>query len=172
MPRAPSCINANGSLTITGGLVIGVGTTSPEGGIDCDNSNSFKIDGGTVIGVGGTTQSSPSSSSQQHSVVYNGLSVAKGTTLSILNASGTPIASYTLPRTLGSMSLLFSSSDLVAGSYTVSTGGTLSAATESWNGWSAGGTWSGGTQAGTFTSSSTVTTVGSSMGGGFPGGKR
>lgn len=72
-------LESKATLNITGGLVIGVGTTSPEGGIDCDNSNSFKIDGGT---------------------------------------------------------------------------------------------WSSGTQAGTFTSSSTVTTVGSSMGGGFPGGKR
>lgn len=163
-------IDSNGSLTITGGLVIGVGTTSPESGIDCDNSNNFKINGGTVIGVGGSTQSSPSSSSQQRSVVYNGLSVAKGITLSILNASGTPIASYELPRTLSSMSLLFSSSNLVAGSYTISKGGTLSDATDSWNGWSAGGTWSGGTQIGTFTSSSTVTTVGNGMEGGFPGG--
>lgn len=164
-------IDSNGSLTITGGLVIGVGSNSPESGIDVDSSNRFRIDGGTVIGVGGTTQSAPSSSSSQRSVVYNGLSASKGTAVCILNASGSPIMTFGLPRTLSSMSLLFSSADLKDGSYTVSTGGTLSGATDSWNGWSAGGTWSDGTQAGTFTSNSTVTTVGNSgMGGGFGGG--
>ena len=51
-------IDSNGSLVISGGLVIGVGTSAPEGGIDCDNSNSFRIDGGTVIGMG-VCQNSP-----------------------------------------------------------------------------------------------------------------
>lgn len=169
-------IDSNGSLVITGGLVIGVGTSAPESGIDCDNSNSFRVDGGTVIAVGGSVQSNPSSSSKQRSVVYGGLSAAKGTTLCILNASGVPVMSYELPRSLSSMTLLFSSSDLVAGSYTLSMGGVLSGATDRWNGWSAGGTWADGTQVGTFTSSSTVTTVGNGMGGfdggGFPGGGR
>lgn len=164
-------IDSNGSLTITGGLVIGVGTNSPESGIDVDSSNRFRIDGGTVIGVGGSTQSAPSSSGSQRSVVYNGLSVSKDTALCILNASGSPIMTFELPRTFNSMSLLFSSAELAAGSYTVSTGGTLSGATDSWNGWSAGGTWSGGTQTGSFTSNSMVTIVGSGgIGGGFDGG--
>ena len=38
-------IDSNGSLVISGGLVIGVGTSAPESGIDCDDSNSFKING-------------------------------------------------------------------------------------------------------------------------------
>ncbi len=167
-------IDTNGSLTITGGLVIGAGSNAPESGIDVDNSKDFKINGGTVIGVGGTVQSNPSSASQQRSVIYNGISASKGTSICILNSSGEPIMAYELPRTLNGGSMLFSSKDLTAGSYTVCVGGTLSGAANSWNGWSEGGSWSGGSQLGTFTSSGIVTTVGSNHnfgpGGGHGGG--
>lgn len=160
-------IDSNGDITISGGLVIGIGTNAPESGIDCDYSNGFLINGGTVIGIGGTVQTSPSTSSLQRSVVYNGLSAAKGATLCIMDASGSPIASYKVPRTLSNMAILFSSPALEGGSYQILTGGTLSGATDEWNGWSEGGAWDGGSQAGTFTVSGTVTTVGN---GGFPGG--
>ena len=165
-------IDSNGTLNLTGGLVIASGTEAPEEGFDCDNSNDFKITGGTLIGTGGAAVS-PSNASTQRSVIYNGIAATKGTKLCILNSSGTPIMTYELPRTMAGMSLFFSSPDLIAGGYTVSTGGTLSGATDTWNGWSAGGTWIGGTQVGTFTSSSVVTTVGNNTGGGGnPGGDR
>lgn len=171
-------IDSNGSLVISGGLVIGVGTSSPEGGIDCDNSNNFRINGGTVIGLGGTLQSNPSTSSTQRSVVYNGMSVTKGVKICVLNSSGTPILTFESPRTISSSSFFFSTPDISSGtSYTLSSGGSLSDYTDSWNGWYGGGTWSGGSQVGTFTSNSVVTTVGSSgiggggmQGGGGPGG--
>lgn len=167
-------IDSNGSLTISGGLVIGVGTGSPDGGIDCDNSNNFKVNGGTVISVGGTLQSNPSSSSQQRSVVYNGVSVSKGSKICVQNSSGTPVLTFEFPRTMSNSSFFFSAPGIVSGeSYTVSTGGTITSYTSSWNGWYEGGIWSDGTQLGTFTSSGTVTTVGSSAGGiGGIGGNR
>lgn len=166
-------IDSNGSLVISGGLVIGVGTSAPESGIDCDNSNSFKINGGTVISLGGTLQSTPSTSSTQRSVDYNGVSATKGSKICVLNSSGTPILTFESPRTMSGAAFFFSTPDITSGaSYTVSSGGTLSDYTDSWNGWYGGGTWSGGSQVGTFTSSSIVTTVGSSGfgGGGMPGG--
>ncbi len=165
-------IDSNGSLVISGGLVIGVGTFVPESGIDCDNSNSFRIDGGTVIGMGGTLQSTPSSSSKQRSVVYNGVSATKNEKICVLDSEGTPILTFTFPRTMNGASFFFSTPDIVSGaSYTVSSGGTLDDYTDSWNGWYGGGTWSGGSQVGTFTSNSVVTTIGSSgPGGGMPGG--
>lgn len=166
-------IDSNGSLVISGGLVIGVGTSAPESGIDCDNSNSFRIDGGTVIGMGGTLQSSPSSSSKQRSVVYNGVSATKGAKICVLDASGTPLLTFAFPRTMSGTAFFFSTPDIASGaSYTVSSGGTLGDHKDSWNGWYAGGTWSGGSQVGTFTSSSVVTTAGNGGfgGGGIPGG--
>lgn len=168
-------IDSNGSLVISGGLVIGVGTSAPESGIDCDNSNSFRIDGGTVIGMGGTLQSSPSTSSTQRSVVYNGVSATIGAKICVLNSSGTPILTFEFPRTMNGAAFFFSTPDIASGaSYTVSSGGSLGNYTDSWNGWYGGGTWSGGSQVGTFTSNSVVTTVGSSgsggPGGGGPGG--
>ena len=166
-------IDSNGSLVISGGLVIGVGTSSPESGIDCDNSNSFRINGGTVIGMGGSMQSNPSTSSAQRSVVYNGVSATKGAKICVLNGSGTPILTFEFPRTMNSTSFFFSTPDIISGSsYTLSSGGSLSGYTDSWNGWYGGGAWSGGSQLGTFTSNSVVTTVGSSGfgGGGMPGG--
>lgn len=171
-------IDSNGSLTISGGLTIGVGTSAPEGGIDCDNSNYFKINGGTVISLGGSLESSPSSSSKQRSVLYNGVSASKGTNVCVLNSSSSPILTFEFPRTMSNAAFFFSTSDITSGaSYTVSSGGTITSYTDSWNGWYEGGTWSGGTQVGTFTasSSSIVTTVGSSSsgmgGGGFSGGR-
>ena len=163
-------IDSNGSLVISGGLVIGVGTSAPESGIDCDNSNSFRVDGGTVIGMGGTLQSSPSSSSKQRSVVYNGVSATKNAKICVLDNEGTPVLTFAFPRTMNGASFFFSTPDIASGaSYTVSSGGTLGDYADSWNGWYGGGTWSGGSQVGTFTSNSVVTTVGSS-GGGMPGG--
>lgn len=90
-------IDSNGSLVISGGLVIGVGTSAPESGIDCDNSNSFRINGGTVISLGGTLQSTPSTSSTQRSVDYNGVSATKGSKICVLNSSETPILTFEFP---------------------------------------------------------------------------
>lgn len=163
-------IDSNGTLNLEGGLVIASGCAAPEEGFDCDNSNSFKITGGTLIGTGGSAVS-PSNSSTQRTVIYNGIAATQGTKLCILNSAGTPVMTYELPRTMTGMSLLFSSPELEEGNYTVSTGGTLTDATDTWNGWHSAGTWSGGTQLGTFTSSGIVTTVGNSAGGGgTPGG--
>jgi hypothetical protein len=163
-------IDSNGSLTISGGLVVAAGTTSPESGIDCDSSNNFKINGGTVIGLGGSLQSSPSSSSSQNCVVYNGISASQGKLLSVLDSSGSPILTYKFPRTLSSSTVLISSPNIKTGSsYTISSGGTLTSPTEEWNCWMSGGTWSGGTTLKTITPSSRITTIGSSNNGGGGG---
>lgn len=165
-------IDSNGSITIDGGLVIGIGTTAPESGIDCDYTDRFLINGGTVIGVGGSVQSAPSSSSRQRSVVYNGLSVSKGAALCLMDGSDKPVVSFQMPRSLYSMGLLVSSPAISEGSYYISTGGTLTGGTDSWNGWSEGASCSGGTQSDPFTVNGIVTTVGNSGfgGGGQPGG--
>ncbi len=167
-------IDSNGSLTISGGLVIASGTSSPECGIDVDNSNAFKINGGTVIAIGGgSLQSKPSSSSAQYSVEYSGIALSKGSKVAVLDSSNAPVLTFQLPKTL-SGSFFFSAPALKnGGSYTISTGGSLTGSSENWNGWYNGGTWSDGTSVKTFTISSVVTSLGTSsngMGGGFGGG--
>jgi hypothetical protein len=165
-------IDSNGTLTISGGLVIASGTSSPECGIDVDSSSQFKINGGTVIAIGGgSLQSKPSSASTQCSVEYSGISISKGTMISVLNSDNTPALTFQLPKTLNSGSFFFSSPALTKGtSYTISTAGSLTDSTNNWNGWYDGGSWSNGTSVKTFTISSTVTSLGTSgngMGGGM-----
>lgn len=161
-------IDSNGTLNLNGGLVIASGTNAPEEGFDCDVSDKFKVTGGILIGTGGAAVS-PSTSSTQNTLIYNGISAVKGAMITILNSSNEAILSYVLPRQMNGMSLFFSSPNLTKGTYTLLGGGELSSAADSWYEWYSGGSWSNGESLGTFTVSSTVTTVGSSQGGG-PGG--
>jgi hypothetical protein len=166
-------IDSNGTLTINGGLVFSSGTSSPEEGIDCDQSSKFKINGGTVFGFGGSAVS-PSSSSKQRTVIFNNLtSVTGGTVYAINDSKGNTIAAFQVPRTYSQMSMLFSSSALSNTSYTLLSGATLSGSSASWYGYYAtasGSTASGtttatsGTTVASFTASSTITTVGKSSG--------
>lgn len=155
-------IDANGRITITGGVVVTSGTTSPEEGIDCDQ-NTFTITGGTVLGIGGAT----SSTCTQPSVVYN-TSGSAGTWIHIATTDGTQVMSYAIPRTCSQMALLFSSASLTkGGSFSISTGGSVSGGT-TFYGLNTEGAISNSSQSTTFSANSMVTTVGST--GGQPGG--
>jgi len=160
-------IDSNGTLTITGGTIVSIGTTSPEEGFDCDQ-NTFKITGGTILGIGGGTSTPTSGVCTQRTVIYGGTG-SSGTLLSIQGADGAHVMSYTIPRAYSQMTLLFSSSKLVSGtSYTIYTGGSVAGGT-AFYGLTTGGTYTTGTQAASFTPSSMVTTVGNVSSGG-PGG--
>lgn len=159
-------IDSNGTLTITGGTVVSIGTSSPEEGFDCDQ-NTFKITGGTIIGVGGSTSTPTTNACTQSSLIYGG-SGTQNTLFHISSDDGADILTFKIPRTLQQMTLLFSSPALASGSgYTIYTGGTATGGSD-FCGLYTGSTYSGGTQAATFTVSSIVTTVGSYSGG--PGG--
>lgn len=163
-------IDSNGKLWVNGGLVIASGSGAPEEGLDCDNSQNFIVTGGTLIGTGGAAIST-SSSSTQRSVIYNGIQAKTGELFVITDAEGSPVLKYELPRTINGMSLFLSSPDIKSGgTYTVYSGGSLSGNSVNWNGWFEDGTYTAGTELGTFTSSSLTTTVGQSNGpGGGPG---
>ncbi len=137
-------IDSNGTLNLNGGTVTVSGSGAPESGFDCDRSQWFMVRGGVLVGTGGSSVS-PSTSSMQNTVIYNGISAKEGAKLAILNSSDKTVLDYALPRTLNGMSLFFSSPDLVKGTYTVKLDGT---------------------KLGTFTVNGVVTTVGSSGGGG------
>lgn len=164
-------IDSNGYLHFNGGLILAAGCTTPEEAFDCDDSSKFLVNGGTLIGLCSTVMNAPSSASGQRVVLYGGIAAAKDEKISILDSSNKPLMTYTVPRSLNGHVLFFSSPDIESGkSYTVSKGGSISGHTDTWNGWYGGGTWSGGSQVGTFTSSSVITTVGSFGAGGNPGG--
>lgn len=173
---ANDAIDSNGTLTVTGGTVVAIGTSSPEDGFDC-NQNTFTITGGTLIGVGGGTSIPTANTCKQPSLVYGG-SVTQNTMFHISATDGTDVLTFKIPRTLQQMTLLFSSPALASDSdYTIYTGGSVTGGSDFY-GLYTGATYSGGTQAATFTTGSMVTTVGSySSGpggnpGGFPGGNR
>ena len=142
-------IDSNGTITITGGVIVTSGTTAPEEGIDCDN-NTFKITGGILIATGGATSSPTSSVCTQYSVKYVS-SASANQVLYIRDDAGTDILTYKLPRTYNSMTLLFSSPLIKAGTkYTIYKGGTISGGT-SFHNYYTGASASGGTSSKTFT---------------------
>ena len=154
-------IDSNGTISITGGVIVTSGTTSPEEGIDCDGSG-LSITGGTMISVGGTCDTTPStSSSKQATVIYSG-SGSSSTTYTITKSDGTHVMSYTVPRTYSSMGMMFTSSDITTGSsYVLYTSGTVSGGSYFY-GLTTGATYTSGTKVSSFSVSSMVTTIGSS----------
>lgn len=138
-------IDVNGKITVSGGLLIGVGAGDTESGIDVDNGDQLTITGGTVIGFGGTLKYNPAATSTQRWLAHSGFNATKGDNVAVLTASGSPVLVFTIPRTINASSLLFSSPSFTSGAtYTLSSGGTVSESAESWNGWYSGGKWAGG----------------------------
>lgn len=162
-------IDSNGTLTVTGGVVIAAGATQPEAGFDCDNSR-FTITGGTLIGIGGDTSTPTASSSTQRSLIFNS-STSNIQYVRIESTSGgNEVLTFKLPKTYSSqMTMLFSSANLAASTgYTIYTGGSISGGTN-FHGYYTGATYTKGSSVGTFTTGSAagaVTTVGTSQGGG------
>ncbi|MBO6118744.1 MAG: carbohydrate-binding domain-containing protein [Bacteroidales bacterium] len=176
-------IDCNGSMEFTGGLTIAIGITSPEEGFDCDN-NPFKITGGTLIGIGGSTSTPTSSLCTQNSLIYQ--SLENSTALRIEDSEGNELVTFQVPTISGQqgggqggggwwksttatkgpgggrggngLTLLFSSPDLVNGTYTIKQGGTISGGTE-WNGYYTGAGYDGATTTKSVSVSSKVTTA-------------
>lgn len=83
-----------------------------------------------------------------------------------MNSAGKPILLYTIPRTMNmGVTLFFSSSELVHGSYTIEKGGTIGNESGQCNSWWDNCSWSGDSNMTSFSVSSTNTTLGNSMGG-------
>ena len=155
-------IDSNGTLTVTGGLVISSGTRSPEEGFDCDN-NTFTITGGVLIGMGGATSKPTASVCTQYTIIQT-VNATQNSIMNLSASDGTSIITFKFPRTLSSACMLLSAPGIANGTYVLKTGGSCDGT--DWNGYYANGTYSGGSQAASITVSSIVT--GGSTGG--PGG--
>ncbi len=162
-------IDSNGTLTVTGGVLISSGGASPDEGFDCDQ-NAFTITGGIMIGTGGGT--SYPNAGTQHSIIYGGSSVTLGEWFQLQNSSGAEILTYAAPRAYSSMTMFLSHSSITkSSSYKLVRGGTYSGGKEIFKGYYTGGTYTGGTTTSITTGSSYYTSAGtSSGGGGNPGG--
>ena len=163
-------IDSNGTITITGGVIITSGVSQPEGGFDCDNKT-FTITGGIAIGIGGTTSIPTASVSTQLSVAWGASGFTAGQLIYIKSSDNSEVLTFKYPRAYtGNMSLLFTSPLLKANTtYTLYKGGTVSGGSY-FNGLYTGAGSSGGTLAATFTTSSMVTSVGNVSTSPTPGG--
>ncbi|MBR1630567.1 MAG: carbohydrate-binding domain-containing protein, partial [Paludibacteraceae bacterium] len=167
-------IDSNGTILISGGVVVGIGSTSPEEGIDVDNNSNFSITGGTVVGIGGKGMNCYPQGSQtsQYTVFYAGSGLSSGTAIQLTDGTESLLLLKTLRAYSSDFGLLFSSPDMKAGTtYKLNTGGTISGGTELY-GYYTGGTYSGGSQIGSFSITSGYVysnSTGGNQGGGRPG---
>jgi hypothetical protein len=166
-------IDSNGTLTVTGGVVLSAGSSQPEEGFDCDR-NRFTVTGGTIIGTGGATSTPTAAACTQHVLVYSA-SATSPEIIHIESATNKDVLTFRLPKTYNRQFVFLFSSPALAGdaTYTLHTGGDISGGTD-FHGLCTGASYSGGAQAGTFTTASMVSSLGNAGsvggGGGFPGG--
>ncbi len=115
-------IDSNGTLTISGGVIVALTATTPECAFDCDD-NTFAITGGLLVGVGtGGNYSKPTSTScTQSTVVLSGSYFGAGsTTFALEDSSSNPVFAFTLPSIFGSSAnssyvMIFSSPNIKTG---------------------------------------------------------
>ena len=159
-------IDSNGTLTVSGGVVVSAGARSPEEGFDCDQ-NRFSITGGILIGLGGATSTPTTSACTQYSLIY-GASLTAGSILCIESDNGEEVLMFKLPK--ASTTTLFSSPGLKSNTkYKIFTGGSI-AGGSNFHGLFTGASYSKGSESNSFTTSALVTRVGTTTQG--PGGGR
>lgn len=163
---AGDAIDSNGSMTITGGLILAFGAQMPEGGADCD-MNEIKITGGTLIATGGTNSAPSELESSQISVLLG--SASKGDMIGILDSDGNTVFAFEAPGNYSNM--LLSTATITSGrDYTVYTEGTITG--DSYHGYYENGSYTGGTESISFTTDGMVISGGGTSNdmGGFGGG--
>ena len=116
-------LDANGSINMSGGLVIVNGPTqSNNGALDYDGS--FQITGGELIAVGssGMLQAPDTSSTQYSLAIGFDNALQAGTLLNIQNSAGETVLTFTPVKSY--QAIAFSSPELLAGeTYTIYQGG-------------------------------------------------
>lgn len=108
-------IDSNGSISATGGVMIGIASTmGSEEGIDLENST-FTISNATVISIGGGMRGGMGSRYNGH-YVSTSVSGEAGSCIALANGT-TPLLVFRLPRICNGANLLMSSPSLSTGSY-------------------------------------------------------
>ena len=159
-------LDANASITMTGGTAIVNGPTNDGNGA-VDYAGTFHMTGGLLITAGssGMAQAPDSESTQNVVTIFSDTEQTAGTIIRIEDEEGNDILTFAPSKNYSSVVL--SSSALTTGStYKVFFGGSSTGTVK--DGLYTGGSYSGGTESTGFTVSTVVTTVGS--GGGMTGG--
>ncbi len=151
-------IDSNGSIEMSGGVVIVNGPTgSGDGALDYDGT--FNITGGFLVAAGsaGMPAAPGNGSSQASLLIVFDAALPAGTLVSIQSSDGTQLLTFAPAKTF--QSLVFSAPELAqGGSYVVYTGGSADGTSSS--GLYSGGTYTPGTQAASFTVSDVLTQIG------------
>lgn len=95
-------IDSNGTLTINGGVIVALTAKTPECAFDCDE-NTFAITGGLLVGVGTSNYSKPTSSAcEQSTVVLSGDYFGTGgTTFALEDSDGNAAFAFEIPSAFG-----------------------------------------------------------------------
>ena len=123
-------IDSNGNMYLKGGTLIAMGASGAETGIDIDEQHKLYISGGYIFGIGGRVDGSVGSTSQ--GIICTSGSVQANGTVSVKNGD-TTLATFTMPPySYNNGTILISAPELTSGSsYTVNLGSTSVTATAS-----------------------------------------
>ena len=164
-------IDANGSLTISGGVVL-VDGPSRGGNGSLDYNSTASISGGVFVALGTSDMAQNFKEATQGSILTtNSSTFSAGTVISVCDANGNVIVAFTSTKTFNCVTV--SAPELKQGeTYTFYKNASVSGLDE--NGFAHNTTQSGGTSWKTVTLNSLISGQGSSMpgGGGVPGGTR
>lgn len=145
-------IDSNGTLAVSGGIIVALGATQPECGFDCDSNSRFTLTGGTFVAIAGDNNTPSGSGTSQRVATYS-VKPATTTTYSFTDASGNLLLAFKCPRTYQSnMNMMITAPSLKSTGISVNvlTGATLTGG-EEFNGLTTGATVSGGSKATTLT---------------------
>jgi len=151
-------LDVNGSLSISGGIIVVDGPTANDNGA-LDYDSSCKVTGGFLIASGSSGMAqAPSTNSSQYSLLITFSSAQKANAIfHIQDSNGEEICTYAPPKKY--QAVAFSSPKLVKGStYDIYIGGTSTGTPN--NGLYTDGSYTAGTKYASFTVSSSVTKLG------------
>lgn len=150
-------IDINGSVTMSGGLLLVYGpTVSNEGPIDYDKT--FVLTGGTVIAIGSSGMAQNVSTANQPSVLIN-LTQSISGVIHLESQNSDTI--FNIETTKQITSILVSSNELEVGeSYQLYVGGTLIHSDDAFHSYDPFADYEAGTLKQTFTITSTITNIG------------
>ncbi len=125
-------VDSNGSINVSGGVIVGISILGTEHGFDCDGKLTFT--GGLAIGISGSEKEFASTgadtTTQNTFVIGNGYIGEQNTVMAVKNSSGEPVFAARLPETPYSLAVITAPALAGSDTYSVYTGVNVSGGTE------------------------------------------